>query len=174
MKLDLEASIYVSKEHSPLTDGFLLGFGSGSSKATTRDVIILVRDSLLQATCDVTVDFQAVNATYWAGYCGDNFDAETASRPSELIAFYAPAFYHSLRKRTDFSGSELNMEGAAFIAPSKATNEPAKVRFFQRGNGASANPVTGHSPKSATGEIVAKEVRVVLTTVCSSFVSLVR
>lgn len=170
MKLDLEASIYVPKEHSPLVDeGFLLAFGSGSSSAHhVRDVIILVRDSVLHATSNVNMDghFQAVNGTFWDEYCGErNETITTTSQPyyshQQLVAFYAPAFYQSLRTRTEFSGSELNLEGAAFIPPSIASNEPAKIRFFQRGNGAvniSLSSSNGLYPKSATGEVVAKEV----------------
>jgi len=154
MKLDLEASIYVPKEHSTLNEGFLLGFGSGSAKDNSvRDVIILVRDSLLHATSHVDVDFQAVNGTFWDAYGGKS----TSSEPSQLVAFYAPEFYESLRTRTDFSGSELNIEGAAYIPPSHNSNEPAKVRFFQRGNGA-ANPLKDLYPKSSTGEVLAEEV----------------
>lgn len=150
LKLDLEASIYVPKEFSPLEDGFLLGFGSGS--AYYRNVIILVRDSLLHATSHVNVDFQAVNTTYWSEYCG-----KTIVKPvsSPLVAFYAPSFYEALRRHTEFSGSELNIEGAAFIAPS--AREPAKIRLFQRGNGG-ADLAKGLLPRSSTGEVVAEEV----------------
>ena len=42
---------------------------------------------------------------------------------------HAPAFYAALRSHVDFAGSELNVEGAAFIGGDV-------VRLFQRGNGA--------------------------------------
>jgi hypothetical protein len=74
---------------------------------------------------------------------------------SPLVAFYAPSLYEALRRRSDFSGSELNIEGAAFIVPS--SREAAKIRFFQRGNGA-ADTARGLSPKSSTAEIVAEDV----------------
>ena len=151
-KLDLEASIYVPKEHSPLEDGFLLGLGSGSSYY--RNVIIMVRDSLLHAASHISVDFQAVNTTYWSHYCAKDI-AKPIGGTSPLVAFYAPSLYEALRRRSDFSGSELNIEGAAFIVPS--SREAAKIRFFQRGNGA-ADTARGLSPKSSTAEIVAEDV----------------
>lgn len=158
-KLDLEASIYVPKEYSPLNDsGFFLGFGSGSSPY--RNVIILVMDPLLHANHDVHVDFQPVNTTYWSDYCGNqdlllwNQVNDNSSKHPQLLAFYAPSLYDSWRAHTEFAGSELNIEGAAWIAPT--THEPAKIRFFQRGNGAGKG---AFAPKSSTGEIIADEVR---------------
>jgi hypothetical protein len=43
---------------------------------------------------------------------------------------HAAALYASFRAEKSFSGNELNLEGAAFVAAG------AIVRFFQRGNGA--------------------------------------
>jgi hypothetical protein len=50
------------------------------------------------------------------------------------------AFYGELRARTDFSGSELNVEGAAI--------QGERLRLFQRGNGA---PRDGLEPVNAIG-----------------------
>lgn len=54
----------------------------------------------------------------------------------------ASSLYAMLRERTDFSGSELNIEGAALIS--------GRLRLFQRGNGA---PVGDLQPIDATGEV---------------------
>lgn len=152
MKLDLEASVYVPRKWSPLNEGFFLGFGSGSSKY--RNVVIFVRDSLLLSNnADVSIDFQPVNTSYWKDYCGHEVSKVTSS---PLMAFYAPELYQTMRDQTDFSGSELNIEGAAFI-PSTSLELSSKIRFFQRGNGA-ADSKRGLTPKSSTAEVLAPDV----------------
>jgi len=55
----------------------------------------------------------------------------------------ASALYRALREARDFSGSELNLEGAA-------CRDDGRVVLFQRGNGASRN---GLLPRDATCEI---------------------
>lgn len=60
----------------------------------------------------------------------------------------APELYARLRETTDFSGSELNIEGAVLL-PS------GRLRLFQRGNGA---PVGKLSPIDATGDLRFSEV----------------
>ncbi len=55
----------------------------------------------------------------------------------------AGALYAALRARTEFSGSELNVEGAALL-------EDGRVCLVQRGNGAAAG---GRSPVNATALI---------------------
>jgi hypothetical protein len=54
----------------------------------------------------------------------------------------APRFYATLREATEFSGSELNIEGAVLVG--------ATVKLFQRGNGA---PRDGRRPVNATCDI---------------------
>jgi hypothetical protein len=54
----------------------------------------------------------------------------------------ASSLYAMLRVRTDFSGSELNLEGAALV--------DGRLRLFQRGNGA---PSGGLEPIDATGDL---------------------
>ncbi|NTU84867.1 MAG: hypothetical protein HGA45_36795 [Chloroflexales bacterium] len=54
----------------------------------------------------------------------------------------ATVLYEHLRAATDFSGSELNIEGAAVVGPA--------LRLFQRGNGA---PSGGLSPVDATCDL---------------------
>lgn len=67
--------------------------------------------------------------------------------PSPVVKlFEAHAFYEHLRARTDFSGSELNLEGAAL---SEEGGRPV-IYFFQRGNGA---PKGELSPVDAIGVV---------------------
>lgn len=54
----------------------------------------------------------------------------------------APALYRRLRDARGFSGSELNVEGAAVVGD--------RVRLFQRGNGAT---VDGVAPVNATADL---------------------
>lgn len=54
----------------------------------------------------------------------------------------APRLYAALRDRTEFSGSELNVEGAVLLG--------GTVRLFQRGNGA---PRDGRRPVNATCDV---------------------
>ena len=159
LKLDLEASVYIPKEYTPNNEGgFLLGFGSGSG-TINRDVIILIRDSiLLNANDHVNVNFQPVNITFWSNYCGNKPLVDVVT-PSPIVAFYAPSLYESLRHQISFSGSELNIEGAAYVKPTNL--EPGKIRFFQRGNGA-PDVERGLNPKSSTGEVVADDVSVTI------------
>lgn len=154
LKLDLEASVYIPPRFSPLEEGFLLAFGSGSSKSGIRDVLVLVRDELLLVDLDVTPVFQAVNATFWEQYCEAEADfLGVHQQPSPLVVFHAPELYQSLRDRTAFSGSELNLEGASILTAT--TESPsATIRFLQRGNGA-AKPQQHLYPKNAMGEIPA-------------------
>lgn len=90
-KLDLEACV-------TLPDGRLLAFGSGSTAARER-VVLLGLSGPHEATGEVTL-------------------------------VHAPALYAALRDEPRFSGSELNIEGAALL-PSRGV-----IRLFQRGNGA--------------------------------------
>jgi hypothetical protein len=94
-KLDLEACVVIGDT--------LIGFGSGSSRA--RERILVVRDG-----APTLVD--------------------------------ASSLYAMLRGRTDFSGSELNIEGATLVSD--------RLRLFQRGNGA---PRGDLQPIDATGEL---------------------
>lgn len=55
----------------------------------------------------------------------------------------APELYAALRSRREFSGSELNVEGAALLPG-------GRLRLFQRGNGA---PADGLGPVDATVEL---------------------
>lgn len=96
-KLDLEASI-------ALPDGRLLAFGSGSTAARERVVLVAPND--------------------------------------EVTVRDASALYAAMRHRVEFSGSELNIEGAVVIGD--------VLRFLQRGNGAVAN---GRKPVNATADV---------------------
>ena len=53
------------------------------------------------------------------------------------------AFYAALRSQHDFSGSELNVEGAIYLGNDR-------LRLFERGNGA---PHDGLEPVDATGDV---------------------
>jgi len=66
-----------------------------------------------------------------------------AARRPRLVP--ASPLYAALRTATEFSGSELNVEGAAQLG--------AAVVLFQRGNGAPRGPL---SPIDATGELDAR------------------
>lgn len=57
--------------------------------------------------------------------------------------FHAPKWYGTLRCNHHFSGSELNIEGAAFVGTDC-------LRLFQRGNGA---PCQGRRPVNATCDV---------------------
>ena len=48
---------------------------------------------------------------------------------ADICLFHAPDFYQCLRSHQEFAGSELNIEGAAFLGGDV-------LRLFQRGNGA--------------------------------------
>jgi hypothetical protein len=61
----------------------------------------------------------------------------------EIELHHAPALYQSLRAHTEFSGSELNVEGVATIPD-------GGLRFFQRGNGAPRGEL---QPVDATAEM---------------------
>jgi hypothetical protein len=65
-----------------------------------------------------------------------------AGKP-EATAFHGAAFYAALRSQHDFSGSELNVEGAIYLGDDR-------VRLFERGNGA---PHDGLEPVDATGDL---------------------
>ena len=124
LKLDLEASVYVPKEDSPLEQGFLLGFGSGS--AANRNVIIMVLDSVLHAQQDVQAQFQVVNHTFWSNYCGESLP-KIPEAP--IIAFHAPSLYETWRQQTDFAGSELNIEGLLSFIPLKILKKGNLQKF---------------------------------------------
>lgn len=55
---------------------------------------------------------------------------------------HVPELYRALRAEPDFAGSELNLEGALLLGD--------KVRFFQRGNGATRD---GRRPVNATCDV---------------------
>ncbi|RLB65473.1 MAG: hypothetical protein DRI90_01945 [Deltaproteobacteria bacterium] len=61
----------------------------------------------------------------------------------EVELHHAPAFYESLRNHTEFSGSELNVEGVTTIPD-------GGLRLFQRGNGAPRGEL---QPVDATAEV---------------------
>lgn len=61
----------------------------------------------------------------------------------EVKAFEAAEFYASLRSQHEFSGSELNVEGAIYLGGDR-------VRLFERGNGA---PHADLNPVDATGDL---------------------
>lgn len=61
----------------------------------------------------------------------------------EATAFDGSAFYAALRSQHDFSGSELNVEGAIYV-------HDDRVRLFERGNG---GPHDGLEPVDATGDV---------------------
>jgi hypothetical protein len=70
--------------------------------------------------------------------------AATPGGADETTVVHAPAFYAALRAETRFSGSELNLEGAALIEALGA------LRLFQRGNGAPAGAL---QPVDATCDV---------------------
>ncbi len=61
----------------------------------------------------------------------------------EVQVFNGASFYGALRNAHDFSGSELNVEGAVYL-------DTGQIRLFQRGNGA---PSDGLKPVDATGDV---------------------
>lgn len=65
---------------------------------------------------------------------------ELGERTPRVI--HAPSLYDALREQREFSGSELNVEGAVVMG--------GALRLFQRGNGA---PRDGVSPVSATCDV---------------------
>ena len=62
---------------------------------------------------------------------------------ADICLFHAPEFYRCIRAEQEFAGSELNMEGAAFLGGDV-------LRLFQRGNGATRD---GSLPINATCDI---------------------
>jgi hypothetical protein len=66
-----------------------------------------------------------------------------ASGPAQVRHFPAPDFYAVLRAMVEFSGSELNVEGAAYLGSDR-------LRLFQRGNGAAR---AGIPPVDATCDL---------------------
>ena len=67
----------------------------------------------------------------------------TGGERPDVAVYEAAAWYDALRGAHDFSGSELNVEGAIFLPPDT-------LRLFQRGNGA---PRAGLQPVDATGDL---------------------
>jgi hypothetical protein len=65
------------------------------------------------------------------------------SGKSDFHLYEAPAFYGLLRSRSEFAGSELNLEGAVYVGGDV-------LRLFQRGNG---EPRDGLQPVNATCDI---------------------
>lgn len=61
----------------------------------------------------------------------------------DIAVYEATAWYDALRETHDFSGSELNVEGAIFLPDDT-------IRLFQRGNG---RPRDGRQPVNATGDL---------------------
>lgn len=70
--------------------------------------------------------------------------ADSPDASSELKLVHAPAFYAALRNEPRFSGSELNVEGAALVLPLGV------LRLFQRGNGAASGD---RQPVDATCDV---------------------
>jgi hypothetical protein len=66
-----------------------------------------------------------------------------------ILHFHAPQFYSTLRSESDFSGSELNVEGAILLGDDC-------LRLFQRGNGAIRH---GRPPLDSTCDISWKLLR---------------
>jgi PAS domain-containing protein len=64
------------------------------------------------------------------------------SEPSSFILQSAKTLYTTLRNHTEFSGSELNIEGALF--------QHGKIRLFNRGNGSRQGILL---PVNATGDL---------------------
>ncbi len=67
----------------------------------------------------------------------------TGGERPDVAVYEATAWYDALRGARDFSGSELNVEGAIFLPPDT-------LRLFQRGNGALR---AGLQPVDATGDL---------------------
>jgi len=61
----------------------------------------------------------------------------------DVQVIHAPELYAALHSNKDFSGSELNIEGAVIVEN--------RLRFFQRGNGA---PIEDLQPVDATGDML--------------------
>jgi hypothetical protein len=61
----------------------------------------------------------------------------------DVMMFDGAAFYAGLRSQHDFSGSELNIEGAIYLGDDR-------IRLFERGNGA---PHDGLNPVDAAGDV---------------------
>lgn len=119
-KLDLEACV-------ALPDGRLLAFGSGSTSARERLVLV-----------DTAPDGTALVGTALGDAAlGDNSAAGRAVRVHD-----AAELYRALRERREFSGSELNIEGVVVVRD--------RLRFVQRGNGA---VVDGCKPVNATADV---------------------
>jgi hypothetical protein len=165
IKLDLEASVLIPSHLSTIKDkgAYLLAFGSGS-KQPFRDVIILLKESVITAQSDVFEKYQPAPAKYWHEYEGLS-EGETSaftSNTSNIVAFSVPELYDMLRSTHQFSGSELNIEGALLV-PGE-TPAQTVLRFFQRGNGA-PDPVSGLQPISATADLPLTDVTAILNRV---------
>jgi hypothetical protein len=77
---------------------------------------------------------------------------QRAGEAEETLALIAaPGLYHVLREATDFSGSDMNIEGAVFIGD--------VLRLFGRGNGESSKR---HEPLDATCDLHWPSVRAYL------------
>ncbi len=75
------------------------------------------------------------------------------ANPSVIKLLPAPGFYEMLRSLPEFSGSELNLEGALYLGH-------GTLRLFQRSNGA---PRNGVLPVNATCDISWPQLRAHLT-----------
>ncbi|MEO7996982.1 MAG: hypothetical protein ABI852_06030, partial [Gemmatimonadaceae bacterium] len=67
---------------------------------------------------------------------------QVASDAPQVRVVHAPAFYATLRATSEFSGSELNIEGVAVIG--------SNLRLFNRGNGAQRDNVL---PVNASSDV---------------------
>ncbi len=68
---------------------------------------------------------------------------------ADICLYHAPIFYQCLRSQREFAGSELNLEGVAFLGGDV-------LRLFQRGNGA---PRADCPPVNATCDVVWSDLR---------------
>ena len=68
--------------------------------------------------------------------------------PASVTVRRLPELYAALRATPDFAGSELNVEGAIFVAG--RDDAPAAVRLFGRGNGAARGTLL---PRNATCDL---------------------
>lgn len=69
---------------------------------------------------------------------------DDGAQEGEVTVLHVPELYDALRAEARFSGSELNLEGAAVLAAL------GTLRLFQRGNGA---PIGARAPVDATCEL---------------------
>lgn len=106
----------------------------------------------LEACQTIVVDGVEVLLAFGSGSTSAREKVVIVRQPPDSVADVqltpAPGFYARLRETTDFSGSELNIEGAVLL-PS------GDLRLFQRGNGAAVGEL---SPVNATCDLRFSEV----------------